>query len=184
MAKYTEEQLFQIKEETTYVPQPTILAAFNELIDQVKEHAHQQQQAEHARKWHNGDTYIDDRGNERSYHHLNRRRGSRSGGNQQQKPYLKKKNEVIKDEDGWETTVPVTGHKSGSFGAGDNDANDDRNKFRESIGVRAKPNNKNLGSSKAVDPREIASDKQTKTFNAFEALEGDDDDDEDDDEDE
>jgi len=49
MAKYTEEQLLQIKEETTYVPQPTILAAFNELIDQVKEHAHQQQQAEHAR---------------------------------------------------------------------------------------------------------------------------------------
>ncbi|KAI5950428.1 CAF20 [Candida margitis] len=178
MAKYTEEQLLQIKDETTYVPQPTILAAFNELIDQVKEHAREQQQAEHARKWHNGDTYIDDRGNERTYHHMNRRRGSRSG---QQKPYLKKKNEVIKDEDGWETAVPVTGahnnHRSGSFGGADNDANDDRNKFRETIGVRAKPNNKNLGSSKAVDPREIASDKQTKTFNAFEALEGDNDDD-------
>ena len=173
MARYTEEQLFQIKEETTHVPQPTILSAFNELIEQVKE---QQHQAEHAKKWNNKDTFIDEHGHERSYHHLNRRRNSRSGGNQ--KPYSKKKNEVIKDEDGWEMSVPTSHHKSGSFGAGDNnDGNDERSKFRESIGVKARPNNKNLGSSKAVDPREIASDKQTKTFNAFEALEGDDDDD-------
>ena len=41
-----------------------------------------------------------------------------------------------------------------------------------------RPNNK--GSSKAVDPREIASDKQTKAFNAFAALGDEDDDDEDD----
>ncbi|CAK9435704.1 uncharacterized protein LODBEIA_P04310 [Lodderomyces beijingensis] len=202
MVKYTEEQLLTIKDEQTYVPQPQILAAFNEMIEQVKEHAIQQQQqqappqssSQQQQKWRSGDTYIDERGNERSYQHMNRRRGSRSG-NGEKKPFVKKSKEVVKDEDGWETTLTnTTAAHRGSVGE---DGIDERNMFGDAVGggsgagekgsgsgsgsgvgVRARPNNKNLGSSKAVDPREIVSDKQTRSFNAFAALEGDDDDDE------
>ncbi|EDK42501.1 conserved hypothetical protein [Lodderomyces elongisporus NRRL YB-4239] len=218
MAKYTEEQLFAIKEETSYVPQPQILSAFNELIEQVKEHAHQQQlqyqqqqqqqqgfsgigsgvSGPGAQKWRNGDTYIDEHGHERSYHHMNRRRPSRSN-NGEKKPFFnKKKTEVVVDEDGWETFTPVQHAHRGSIGE---DGSEEKSKFRDSVsgssgsgagagagagaasgsagGVRARPNNKNLGSSKQVDPRQIASTKQTRTFNAFEALEGNDDEDDD-----
>lgn len=162
MAKYTEEQLFDLQS-SAHVPQPTILEAFNNLVELVREHA----AAEHEKriKWNNGDTYIDENGNERPYHHMNRRKLSRSGGN---RPNLRKKSaaEVQVDEDGWATLAPKT---KKSFGA--EEGVDERNKFRESFKetVKAKPNNKNLGSSKAVDPREIA-DGHKRVFNAFEAL--------------
>lgn len=175
MAKYTEEQLLELKSEA-HTPKPEILDAFNKLIEEVKESIEQHQQ--HQRKWHNGDTYIDEHGHERSYHHINRRRQSK-GASGVPRPNLRKKSEPVVDEDGWTT---LSKPKKGSFAEGD--AIEERIKFRETnnsgAGIKARPNNKNLGSSKAVDPREIASDKQTKAFNAFAALGDEDDDDEDD----
>ncbi|SGZ46565.1 CIC11C00000001129 [Sungouiella intermedia] len=165
MAKYTEEQLFEAQEQA-YNPKPDVLEAFNQLVESVREHVANEKRREKS----NGDTYIDEHGNERSYHHLNRRRLSRSGN----KPNLRKKAvETTVDEDGWATMAKP----KKSFGA--EEALDERAKFRESIKettVKVRPNNKNLGSSKAVDPRDAIADKQTNTFNAFEAL-GDDDDD-------
>ncbi|KAK6205543.1 Cap-associated protein CAF20 [Scheffersomyces amazonensis] len=175
MVKYTEEQLLGFKEEA-HVPQPQILEAFNKTIDEVKEHAAAEAERHKAIKWNNGDTYIDEKGNERPYHHLNRRRASRTGN----KPNLRKKSvDVQVDEDGW-ATLSTKAKKS--FGA--EDGNEERSKFRESLRdtapVKARPNNKNLGSSKPADPREVT-DKHTNAFNAFAAL-GDDDDEEDEDE--
>lgn len=155
MAKYTEEQLLEAKE-LAYNPQPEALEAFTELVDSVREHW--------EKKKTNGDTYIDENGNERLYNHLNRRRLSRTGN----KPIIRKKQETTVDEDGWAT---LTKQAKKSFGE---DAVEERTKFREA--VRAKPNNKNLGSSKAVDSRDAIAEKHTIAFNAFEAL-GDDDDD-------
>lgn len=162
MPKYTEEQLYEIKE--AYVLQPEILEAFNAMVEEVREHEKQQK----AIKWGNGDTYIDENGNERLYHHLNRRRTLRSGG---VKPNLRKKLvETVMGEDGWATTVKTGARKL--FSEGD----DDRQKFRESMQVKAKPNNKALGSLKAVDPRDAVAEVQKKAFNAFDALNDDDDD--------
>ncbi|ODV77449.1 uncharacterized protein CANTADRAFT_27267 [Suhomyces tanzawaensis NRRL Y-17324] len=175
MAKYTEEQLIELKEEA-YVPQEGILEAFNQMVEQVREHAAAEYEKHKSIKWGNGDTYIDENGNERSYNHLNRRRASRSSGNKNPR---KKTGEQQVDEDGWATFSKA----KKSFGAEDED---DRQSFRQAVkdgligpnnAVRVKPNNKNLGSSKAVDPRDAIADKHTNTFNAFEAL-GDDDDDE------
>ncbi|RCK63177.1 Cap-associated protein CAF20 [Candida viswanathii] len=173
MAKYTEEQLIELKTEA-YTPSPQILDAFNKLIDEVRESIEQHHQ--HQKKWNNGDTYIDEHGNERSYHHMNRRRQSKGAAAAGARPNLRKKSEAVVDEDGWATLAKP---KKGSFAEGD--GIEERNKFRESSNggggtVRARPNNKNLGSSKAVDPREIISDKQTKAFNAFAALDDDEDD--------
>lgn len=164
MAKYTEEQLLEAQEQA-YNPKPDVLDAFNQLVESVREHVANEKKREKT----NGDTYIDEHGNERSYHHLNRRRLSRTGN----KPNLRKKGgETTVDEDGWATMAKP----KRSFGA--DDALEERNAFRESVrdtAVKVRPNNKNLGSSKAVDPRDAIADKQTNTFNAFEAL-GDDDD--------
>lgn len=178
MPKYTEEKLLLIQEEA-HNPKPQILEAFNALVELVREHAAAEAEKHKALKWSNGDTYIDEHGNERPYHHMNRRRLSRSGGT---KPNLRKKSvdTVTVDDDGWATLSKP----KKLFGA--EDGVDERAKFRDSLRdlpatVKARPNNKNLGSSKAVDPRD-ATDKQTTTFNAFEALGGDDDDDDDDDE--
>lgn len=162
MTKYSEEQLLEAKE-LAYTSKPEILEAFNDLVELVREHFANEKRARQT----NGDTYIDERGNERSYNHLNRRRLLRLG---QPKPNLRKKAAEVVDEDGWATyTKPKK-----SFGE---EAYDERDKFRELLkdtAVKVKPNNKNLGSSKAVDPRDTIADKQTNTFNAFEAL-GDDD---------
>lgn len=164
MAKYTEEQLLEAQEEA-YNPKPDVLDAFNQLVESVREHVANEKKREKS----NGDTYIDEHGNERSYNHLNRRRLSRTGN----KPNLRKKGaETTVDEDGWATKAKP----KRSFGA--EDALEERAAFRESIkdtAVKVKPNNKNLGSSKAVDPRDAIADKQTNTFNAFEALGADDD---------
>ncbi|KAI5960563.1 CAF20 [Candida pseudojiufengensis] len=225
MAKYTEEQLIELKS-TSHVSQPTILQAFNAMIEEVKQHALLQQQqyiqsqqsqsssqsSQTQNKWNNGDTYIDERGNERSYNHLNRRRNSNSRSNngtsipsssssttsQQQQPFIgsnignlqqqrynKKKIEIKKDEDGWESFT--TNSNSTSNQDQDLEKKDNSNTLSgsgASVGIRARPNNKNLGSSKAVDPREIISDKQTRSFNAFEALDDNDDDDDDSEEEE
>lgn len=166
MVKYTEEELFE-KQEQAHNPKPDVLEAFNKLVESVREHVANEKKNLKT----NGDTYIDEHGNERSYHHLNRRRLSRTGN----KPNLRKKTvETTVDEDGWATLSKA----KKSFGA--EEGVDERTKFRESLketAVRVKPNNKNLGSSKAVDPRDAIADKQTNTFNAFEAL-GDDDSDE------
>ena len=99
MAKYTEEQLLELKSEA-HTPKPEILDAFNKLIEEVKESIEQHQQ--HQRKWHNGDTYIDEHGHERSYHHINRRRQSK-GASGVPRPNLRKKSEPVVDEDGWAT---------------------------------------------------------------------------------
>lgn len=159
MAKYTEEELLEIKDQA-YVPKPEILEAFNKLVDSVRLDKKTLGRG-------NGDTYIDEKGNERPYSHMNRRRASRTG----QKPNLRKKAaDVTVDEDGWATfTKPKK-----SFSAEDGKA--DRDEFREAAqAIKIKPNNKNLGSSKAVDPRDTIADKQTIAFNAFAALESEDD---------
>lgn len=164
MAKYTEEQLLEARPEA-HTTKPEILVAFNQLVESVREHLANEKRAKAT----NGDTYIDEHGNERSYNHLNKRRSSRTG----TKPNMRKKPAEVIDEDGWATfTKPKK-----SFGA--EEGADERGHFRESIKdttIKVKPNNKNLGSSKAVDPRDTIADKQTVTFNAFEALgDGDDD---------
>lgn len=167
MPKYTEEQLLEAREQA-HNPKPDVLEAFNSLVESVREHVANEKKV----KITNGDSYIDENGNERSYNHFNRRRLSRSGNTA--KPNLRKKSETMVDEDGWATTVK----SKKSFGA--EEASDERIKFRELLketAVKVKPNNKNLGSSKAVDPRDTVADKHTNTFNAFEALGGDDDDD-------
>lgn len=166
MPKYTEEQLFEARE-AAHNPKPDILDAFNKLVESVREHVANEKKV----KINSGDSYIDENGYERSYSHFNRRRGSRSGASG--KPNLRKKSETTVDEDGWATYVKP----KKSFGA--EDGADERAKFKELLKettMRVKPNNKNLGSSKAVDPRDAIADKQTNTFNAFEALGGDDDD--------
>lgn len=172
--------MYEIKEEA-HVPQPQILDAFNKMIEEVREHAAAEYEKHKSIKWSNGDTYIDEHGNERPYHHMNRRRGSRSGN----KPNLRKKSvdTVQVDEDGWAT---LTHKAKKSFGA--EDGQDERAKFRDVLkdgAFKAKPNNKNLGSSKAVDPRDAAADRQATKFNAFAFLgDGDDDAEDDDDDDE
>ena len=98
MAKYTEEQLLELKSEA-HTPKPEILDAFNKLIEEVKESIEQHQQ--HQRKWHNGDTYIDEHGHERSYHHINRRRQSKRCFWCTKTKF--KKSEPVVDEDGWAT---------------------------------------------------------------------------------
>lgn len=175
MVKYSEEQLLDFQDEA-YTPQPQILEAFNKMVELVREHAAAEFEKQKNIKWGNGDTYIDERGNERSYHHMNRRRPSRTG----VKPNLRKKSvdAVHVDEDGWATLSKP----KKSFGA--EDGVEERTKFREGLkqgDVKVRPNNKNLGSSKAVDPRDIVSDKQTTAFNAFAALGGSEDEDEDED---
>ncbi|CUM65256.1 uncharacterized protein PRCAT00002889001 [Priceomyces carsonii] len=176
MVKYSEDKLYELKD-TAYVPQPVVLEGFNRMIEQVKLHSAQEFEKRKNMKPTNGDTYIDEFGNERPYFHMNRRRLSRGSA----KPGLRKKvgDSVKVDEDGWAT---LTKPKK-SFGS--EDAQEERIKFRDSLketipssGMKAKPNNKNLGSSKAVDSRDAIADKQTTTFNAFEALGDEEDDDE------
>ena len=166
MPKYTEEQLFEIQEEA-HNPQPEVLDAFNAMVEEVREHEKQLKQI----KWSNGDTYIDENGHERPYHHLNRRRALRSG----DKPNLRKKLvETVVGEDGWATTVKTRK----LFGGAEEE---ERQKFRTGLKeVNAKPNNKNLGSLKAADPRDAIAEVQKKAFNAFDALGDESDDDEDD----
>ncbi|EGV60576.1 p20 [Yamadazyma tenuis] len=157
MVKYTEEQLIEIKPEA-YTPQPEILDEFNKLVESVTlEFAEKG-----ARRNHNGDSFIDEHGNERTYNYLNRRRGSRSGA----RPLKKKAQEVEVDDDGWAT---LTKHKK-SFS---DEAVDERDQFREAVRsepTKVKISNKKMGSSKAVDSRDTVADKHTNTFNAFEAL--------------
>lgn len=163
MAKYTVEELLDNRE-LAYNPKPDVLDAFHKMVDAITEHVERKVKIVH------GDSYIDENGNERAYSHLNRRRLSRSGNTP--RPNLRKKSEPTVDQDGWATFVKP----KKSFGA--EDGAEENVKFRELLkdtAVKVKPNNKNLGSSKAVDPRDAIADKQTNTFNAFEALGGDDD---------
>lgn len=77
------------------------------------------------------------------------------------------------DADGW---VTLDNHKK-SFGE---EQASERQKFKDSLKdtqVKVRPNNKNIGSSKPADARDIA-DKPKATFNAFAALGDDDDEDE------
>lgn len=174
MVKYTEEQLLEWREEA-YIPQSQVLDAFNKLVETVAEEFQKLADKNNFKKTgRSGDTFIDEHGNERTYNYLNRRRGSRSN-----KPLKKKATEVAVDDDGW-ATLTTKGKKS--FGE---EGVDDREAFRESVKaeMKVKPNNKKLGSSKAVDSRDVVADKQTNKFNAFAALDGsDEDEDEEDDE--
>lgn len=172
MIKYTEDQLYEIKD-AAVIPQPQVLETFNQMIEHVKEHAALEAEKFKNSKWNNGDSYIDEHGNERFYHHSSRRRSSRTG----TKPQLRKKPaETVKvDDDGWATLT-----KAKKLHGAEEGEERLKKDFKDGT-IKIKPNNKNLGSSKAVDPREVIVDKQTNTFNAFEAL-GDEDDDEDEDE--
>lgn len=163
MVKYTEEQLLELQEES-HVSEPEILDAFNKLVESVA-----LEFSKNSNRKHNGDTFIDEFGNERSYSTFNRRRGSRSSG----KPLKKKTQEVEVDDDGWATFKQ---HKK-SFGE---EALDERDQFREVVKSepsKVKISSKKMGSSKAVDSRDTVADKQTTKFNAFAFL-GDDDDEE------
>ena len=164
MTKYSEEQLQSLREQA-YVSHPQILEAFNKLVELVKEFAATEHDRFKHPKKNNGDTYLDESGNERPYHHMSRRRGSRSGPKSGPR---NKTGETIKfDDEGWATlTKPRK-----SFNA--EEAAEEKAKFNETVkdnGMKPKPNNKGLGNSKAVDPREVIVDKQNNTFNAFEAL--------------
>jgi len=83
------------------------------------------------------------------------------------------------DADGW---VTLDKQKKKSFGS---EELSEKQKFKESLKdtqVKVRPNNKNIGSSKPADARDIA-DVPKATFNAFAAL-GDEDDEESEEEDE
>lgn len=75
------------------------------------------------------------------------------------------------DEDGWVTFAKPRK----SVGADDAEQKEQRSAFRETF-VKAKPNNKNLSSSKPADAKDAIADKTTLNFNAFHALEADEDD--------
>ncbi|KAH3902394.1 related to Cap-associated protein CAF20 [Saccharomycodes ludwigii] len=90
----------------------------------------------------------------------------------------KNKPKILTDSDGWSTLENnVGGERRKSSIVADDVV---KSKVRENIvneTVKIKPNNKNIGSSRPADTRDIIADKQTITFNAFSALESDDEED-------
>lgn len=137
--KYTEEQLLAAQPDAR-LADPEALAAFNELVEHVREYAEMERRRA-------GDLYIDEHGTERLYTHLNRRRLLRTGN----KPVLRKKTEVSVDEDGW-ATMARPRRASG--------AEEEERPKKDSKEKR----------TKAVDPRDNIADKQPTAFNAFDAL--------------
>lgn len=83
------------------------------------------------------------------------------------------KPKVKTDDDGWSTFETVKKE------AGATDGEEEKKESSPSLSadvIRIKPNNKNLGSSRAADNSDIARDKPTLNFNAFAALESEDED--------
>ncbi|SCV05870.1 LANO_0H16996g1_1 [Lachancea nothofagi CBS 11611] len=158
MARYTEEELFQLKPESD-VPVNFDIDSFRAVIDKVKEIQGLQ---------------------EEEFQQFHRRRSSHHHG----KPKIKHtKPKITTDSDGWSTFDNVTRRKSSvaAGGSGVFNGSDDETPIKETPSIaqetlKVKPN-KNISSTKPADSRDIVTDKATNTFNAFAALESDDEDD-------
>ncbi|ODQ82603.1 hypothetical protein BABINDRAFT_159155 [Babjeviella inositovora NRRL Y-12698] len=161
MAKYTEEELLAVQEKAV-APQGTIIDAFNQMVEEVKAFQAQHEKA-HVR-FHNGDSFLDENGEERFYF-THRRRSSRHSETKSNVRRQKIKEQLQTDDDGWSTLVKP----KKSFGE---EAVSERDEFRKSFKetqVKVRPNNKNISSSKPADPRDVV-DKTARAFNAFDAL--------------
>lgn len=151
VVKYTEEQLLEYKASPA-LPQGADLTPFVKMVEEVKV-------ALNALFEHDEFTST------------GRRRSSVTGSHRPNfRKHKVKEAPPQPDADGWITTT--TKVKKSSFGT---EQELERDSFREVV-VKARPNNKNIGSSKPADPREIA-DKSNKAFNAFSALVSDDEED-------
>ncbi|ODV94212.1 hypothetical protein PACTADRAFT_51089 [Pachysolen tannophilus NRRL Y-2460] len=160
MVRYTEEELLKYKDAGS-LPQGADLSGFVKMVEDVK--------VALAAVCENDEN-----------HFPNGRR--RSSANHHRPIFRKNKHKEFlprPDADGWITTAKT----KKSFGSAEGEVS--RDVFRESVKdsfVKAKPNNKNIGSSKPADPRDVIADKNTVTFNAFDALVDDEDDNEEGDE--
>lgn len=162
LKKYTQEELVELREHAV-VPTQFDFEEFTKSIEEQR--AIQEEELHHHH--HEGS------GRRRSSHHLTRPAF---------KPRKPKALPPQPDADGW-----VTLNKKNSVSG--EEATQSRDKFREHVKEQgasqqyARPNNKNIGSSKPADARDIT-DKPKTTFNAFAALGSDDDDDDEDEEEE
>ncbi|SCU83336.1 LAME_0C04786g1_1 [Lachancea meyersii CBS 8951] len=158
MARYTEEELLQLKPEVE-VPVNFDIDSFRAVIDKVKEIQGLQ---------------------EEEFQHFHRRRSSHNHG----KPKIKHlKPKITTDSDGWSTFDNMARRKSSvvAGGSGTINGSDEDAPAKEPVTIaqetlRVKPN-KNISSTKPADSRDIVADKATNNFNAFAALESDEEDD-------
>ncbi|KAH3689007.1 hypothetical protein WICPIJ_000006 [Wickerhamomyces pijperi] len=108
------------------------------------------------------------------------RRGSHLGGSRpkfQKKP--KQKHIPQADEDGWFTNTPVKKDlEEGEEGASTFATASAPKKV---VPTYARPNNKNIGSSRPADPRDVSAAQPKTKFNAFSAFNDSEDEDEDED---
>lgn len=155
MAKYTIEELLQLKPSVPVEPVNFDAREFRELVEKVK-------QLQALRE-------------EEFGHFSGRRRSSHHHGRPKVKPHKPK---VTTDEDGWSTFEPkqVIIDEEGD----EVEKNGKNNKSSDSLQeiVKVRPNNKNISSSRPADNKDIIADKQINGFNAFAALESEDEDDE------
>ncbi|CCH41028.1 Cap-associated protein CAF20 [Wickerhamomyces ciferrii] len=148
MAKYEIEQLIQLRE-TAYVPTSVDFAEFTKSILEERERQAQQE--------------------EESGFTGGRRRSSIGIRPKFKTNRPKRAPAPQPDADGW---VTLDNHRKSASGE---EAANEKQKFKDSLKsdttqVKVRPNNKNLGSSKPVDSRDIIADQQKSTFNAFAAL--------------
>ncbi|CCK71344.1 Caf20p KNAG_0G02870 [Huiozyma naganishii CBS 8797] len=148
---YTIDELFQLKPAAA----PAELAVnfdaveFCALVAKVKEI---QAAREEEYMAHNG-------GRRRSSHHFAHTR-----------PKVKHMKPKVKtDEDGWSTFEPKMPSETDLTEGNKQKSSDSLTAAQENVRVR--PNNKNMGSSRPADAKDIIADKQILGFNAFAALE-------------
>lgn len=152
MKKYTQEELIVLREHAV-VPTEVDFAQFTQDIEE--------QRTQQATQ----DEHHDGQGRRRSSHHIVR---------PVFKPRKPKATPPQPDADGWVTMTTKKNSVSGE------EATESRDQFRESAKDKSstgfvRPNNKNIGSSKPADARDITADKPKSKFNAFAALGSDDD---------
>lgn len=153
MQRYTIEELFELKPSET-LPVDFDAAEFKAIIEKVK----QVQQLREEEFLASGGHF----GRRRSSHHFHTR------------PKVKhNKPKVTTDEDGWSTFEPkVAGEGEDDEGVAVPERSNSNPIIAQET-MKVKPNNKNIGSSRPADTRDIIADKQTLSFNAFAALESD-----------
>ncbi|SCU82487.1 LADA_0C05688g1_1 [Lachancea dasiensis] len=153
MARYTEDELLQLKPEGD-VPVNFDIESFKAVIDKVKEIQGLQ---------------------EEEFQQFHRRRSSHHHG----KPKIKHtKPKITTDSEGWSTFDNLARRKSVNT-SGTLNGSDEDLAVKEPVVIaqetlKVKPN-KNISSTKPADSRDIVADKATNNFNAFAALESDDD---------
>lgn len=145
MAKYTIEELIQLKPSETLTVTSFDHVEFRSIIEKVKELQKLKEEE-----------FLTHHGRRRSSHH-------------HMKPKVKHNKPKVKtDADGWSTLEPAAPSTSGDEEA--TAAPAAKSSVTQET-VRVKPNNKNISSSRPADTNDIIADKQVHGFNAFAALE-------------